>query len=640
MHLTVPGRIVKTFSLVVLLAGCAGPERSDDSLVDVEATGEGPHVLRDGSSLPEMAYWPDGVAVTIDRGCREPRCTVDAIAVDVVNLAPDPVQVTVWLRGAGLDGREARVRIDGQTSGAVQLAGGQSQRFTVAASALPIQGVGTVSSLRAELTAQRGAASVASLSAPIGVEHDAAYRNAFTYDLAGQVARSAELDPALIERPIGRVWTGDRFADVTTLPPIGVGYTLGGGFTSVGDASPLRGGVARRSPPAPLVDRRVCFLLKVSYIDAGFGEDAYNAPAVNGVPDVQLVPAAFLEAYVASINTTPWSGHLDAEGCTPLVALDSAKKYTIHVESVAVRTIGSGDVSFEIRPPTGTQPVFWNRSFSVQSATTIHASPTTWDNQQNVVAVASRMLEESADWLSPGNTVVRVDLPCPPDDPPSPPSKHGSCVDDGIIYIAGEQSSSSPAHAWSKFLVAHQIGHRIQGATLTSAGLSFGLSDPTHALCRCEQLSSGDDDQCTQSLEEYAAALYEGFAHFTAAIAFNERGQADCQFMDYRPLHILFGVIPAPAPIDCAMKFQWRDTYCDDQPATATALDFTRFLWRLHTQGPDQLSAAEITEIITAATALGEIDFGALSIAAEDLLGPGSPRWENFVDLAKQQSVD
>ena len=433
---------------------------------------------------------------------------------------------------------------------------------------------------------------------------------------------------------------GDRFADVTSLPPIGQGYRLGGGFTSVGDPSPLRGGLARRSLPAPLVDRRVCFLLKVSYIDAGFGEDGYKAPSVNGAPDVQLVPAAFLEAFVASPNTTPWTGHLDADGCTPLITLDSAKKYGIAVKSVALRTIGGGDVSFEIRHSTDTQPLYWNRSFSVQSATTIHASPTTWDNEQNVVAIASRMLQTNADWLSPGHTVVRVDHACPSDGPPVPPSKHGSCVANEAIYIAGEQSSSSPAHAWSKFLVAHQIGHRIQGDTLTVAGVSFGLSDGSNALCRCEQLKSSDDDQCTQSLEEYAAALYEGFAHFSAAIAFNERSQADCQFMDYRPLHILFGVIPAPAPIDCAMKFQWRDTYCDDEPATATALDFTRFLWRLHTQGADQLSAAEITEIITAATSLGKLDFDALSIAAEDLLGPGTDKLENFVNLAKEQSVD
>lgn len=426
---------------------------------------------------------------------------------------------------------------------------------------------------------------------------------------------------------------------MTSLPPIGEGYRLGGGFTSVGDPSPLRSGLARSSLPAPLVDRRVCFLLKVSYIDAGFGEDGYKAPPVNGVPDVQLVPAAFLEAFVASLNTTPWTGHLDADGCTPLITLDSAKKYGIAVKSAALRTIGGGDVSFEIIPPTFTQPVFWSRLFSIQSATTIHASPITWDNEQNVVAVASLMLQQGGDWLSPGNTVVHVGVPCPPDEHPSP-SNHGSCVDNKEIYIAGEEGSDSPAHASSKFLVAHQIGHRIQGDTLTKAGVSYKLSDATHALCSCAQLSSNDDDQCTQSLEEYDAALYEGFAHFIASVAFNDRSQADCQFMDYRPLHILFGVIPAPAPIDCAMKFQWRDTYCDDEPATATALDFTRFLWRVHTQGADRLSATEITEIIVAATSIGTMDFDALSIAAEDLLGPGSSRLKNFVDLAGEQSVD
>jgi hypothetical protein len=394
-----------------------------------------------------------------------------------------------------------------------------------------------------------------------------------------------------------------------------------------------------KQPPPP-GGKRVCFNLKVSYIDAGFGEDYENVPAAGGMPAVQFQPAAYLNASVfKGFNAPPdWTGTLNGLGCTPSLSLTGT--YWIEVESTVRRLLGPGAddfITIHIHP-ADTSTNKWKRSFRVGSASTIHVSPTTWDTTQNVAGVASRIVTTLDDWLEPGGVSIRVGVACPREGPPAHGGSFNSCFWQGQVYIAAA-SSGVPDHALSKFQIAHQIGHAQLDDTLLYLP-TFEFTDATHALCRCEQIIGGGSNQCTQSLENYDDALYEGFAHFFASAAYNDRDDSDCQFVDYRPLSVLFGVIDPPAPIDCAASFAWRDTYCDDEPTTATSLDFMRFLWRLYAVGPDRLSAATIKEIFHAATFLGPFDFPGLSLAAEDILGPGSSAWQNFVELAADNSVD
>jgi hypothetical protein len=397
-------------------------------------------------------------------------------------------------------------------------------------------------------------------------------------------------------------------------------------------------GLQPKQPPPP-GGKRVCFNLKVSYIDAGFGEDYENMPASGGVPAVQSQPAAFLRASVIRDGKTVWTGNLNSLGCTPSLSLSGGNM--IVVRSLVERQVGPGEndlIRFHIYSADSTKKE-WKRFFRVGSASTIHVSPDTWDTMQNVAGVASRIASTLDDWLKVDNVPIKVGVKCPREGPPLDEGSDGSCFWSTQVFLAPE-SSAGPAHALSKFHIAHQIGHS-QLATTFEHSPSFTFTDATHALCRCEQIEDGMGNyQCTQSLEKYDDALDEGFAHFFASAAYNDRDHSDCQFVDYRPLSILFGVIDPPAPIDCAASFAWRDTYCDDEPATATSLDFMRFFWRLYAVGPDRLSAATIKEIVHAATFLGPLDFAGLSLAAEDVLGPGSPEWQNFVDLAADVSVD
>lgn len=624
---------IRAYALLALAAGCAVNDKDDPDTGELEAIGEGPTVPRDGS-LPEHMTWPGDVAVRIDRGCREARCRVGSIAVTVTNRSSHPASISVWLRGDGLDGREARIRIDGRTSGEVELGGGQIRRLLVPASSLPIQSVGTLSGLTAEVATRRGQVRTGSLSSPLAIEHDPAYQQVFTHDTAGALARGGELDPAVLARPVGRVWVTDRFVDVATLPPVDPGARLGGGTTTTRDDRRAARPLARPAAPipGPSVDRQVCFLLKARYVDAGFGEDRLGAPPVDGVPAVQLTPASYLKAELVGPGPN-WAGRLDADGCTPVVPLEEDGSWKIVVHAEVSRVIDGEAHTVRVDSKVYVE---WERWFSVGTGAVIHASPVAWDLPQNVTAMVIGLIGQGDGWFPAGETVIRADRHCPSG--AIGPDEGGSCVRNQDIWLS-EETDESPAHAEAKYLSAHQVGHLVEPSIqLSYSGLWFSVVDTIHDLCRCAQLDPDHDDQCTQSLEQYAAALYEGFADFTAAAAFNDPTGPDCNMADNLPLHILFGVIPAPAPIDCAMDFEWRDTYCDVEPDTATRLDFVRFFWRLHTQGSHALTIDQIVEVISRATLIGEVTFSTLTMAAADVLSAGE--LDNLVDLADQASVD
>ncbi|HWM88247.1 MAG TPA: hypothetical protein VNO33_20475, partial [Kofleriaceae bacterium] len=116
--------------VLALLTACAVPTDGDDTLSELEAS-PGP---RDDGSLPAAISWPGEVAVQIDRGCAGSRCAGASIAIELTNLSRDPAEVALWLRGDGLDGRDARILIDGP--GGIRLEGGEVRRLAVAAGAL------------------------------------------------------------------------------------------------------------------------------------------------------------------------------------------------------------------------------------------------------------------------------------------------------------------------------------------------------------------------------------------------------------------------------------------------------------------------------------------------------------------------
>jgi len=91
-----------------------------------------------------------------------------------------------------------------------------------------------------------------------------------------------------------------------------------------------------------------------------------------------------------------------------------------------------------------------------------------------------------------------------------------------------------------------------------------------------------------QSLEISFAAQIEGFAHFFAALAWNDKTGPDCPFNYYKQFNafLFFGtaVVQPPVHLDCKEVVMWRDTFCF-QAQGATEYDWLNFLWNVHTVG-------------------------------------------------------
>ena len=154
-------------------------------------------------------------------------------------------------------------------------------------------------------------------------------------------------------------------------------------------------------------------------------------------------------------------------------------------------------------------------------------------------------------------------------------------------------------------------------------------------------MTSANGVHCMQSLEQYAAGFVEGFGHFYAAKLFNSRSQSDCKFVYYKEISFLFGVLDPPMGVDCDLSVQWRDQYCSHIADSSTEMDFMRFLWRLYADGPNRLSADEIDALFTQANIpSGPMTWTHLRNAAATVLGNGSAKYNNLVNLASQQAVD
>jgi len=631
--------IVRLLSCLLLIsAACSGGDESTGELAGDVSSRES--TLADQSTPPEEAGWPGGVAVHLDRGCGGASCSAPSLAVELENLRDENVQVAAFLGGQGLDGRAAQIRIDGLGQGSAPLKPGERRRFTIDASALPVQSVGTLSSVRAEVTVTDAAGTYGSISSDLAIEHDASYRTVLSYDEDGAAERARRIDPAVLLRPVGRVLVDGRLVDVTTLPPQGgKGYTLGGGSTTLEQAP------APQPWSPPPTGARVCFDLKVSYVDAGFGEDYVNAGASGGVPAVQAVSASYMRAWVkpAFALFKVWDGYLNAAGCTPQLDLDGS--YVITMQSEVEKQAGPNPTDLahytvKLHTASGDSTKTWSRSFSISGTQVVTVTPSSWDRTQNVLGVVARMFVGLDNWVTPGTSTHFVDKGCPTDNPNIPPTD--SCMSSGSVYVGPGDPPDKPVQSLNKFLVAHEFGHQVQFKNFAVGGFNYdAVIDPTHLLCRCDHVTSANGLHCIQSLEQYAAGFIEGFGHFYASKLFNSRSQSDCKFVYYKEISIIFGVLDPPMGVDCDLSIQWRDQYCSHIANSSTEMDFMRFLWRLYADGPNRLSADEIDALFTQADLpAGAMTWTHLHNAAAAVLGLGSAKYDNLVDLASEQAID
>jgi hypothetical protein len=259
-----------------------------------------------------------------------------------------------------------------------------------------------------------------------------------------------------------------------------------------------------------------------TYTDAGYGEDVFTSP--NPLYRDAKYTHARVERFGSS--TPLWEGTLDSSGCVPenLVLLAN-KKYIFTQWTYAERSnrqiwvnidtseFGENAVSFTttMTTPSSLEDKVYNY--------TIYPN---YDNpKSNLMPIAGRILEKYSTLSMPSGTDTYIHTD----------SYH--CGGGGAYYqgsgeicVLGEQSLSwSDVTTW-KFIVAHEIGHRVADANGAPLGGDYSHSGAPYQ-CRCDYVTHGSQLHCLMSREEGETAQAEGFAHFFAAATFNNRTEDD-----------------------------------------------------------------------------------------------------------------
>lgn len=188
-------------------------------------------------------------------------------------------------------------------------------------------------------------------------------------------------------------------------------------------------------------------------------------------------------------------------------------------------------------------------------------------NQMNVYAAASHAIQKHA---HEANNLYDIR---------SNANKGFSQVSGGLIYILA-------GHTKRKFLIAHEVGHRVL-ELVTNKG---GAKDCGLASSVCP---ASENSHSMASLEWNECAFHEGFAHFYAADAFNLHTQDDCKFVYYKDE---FGTGEDNQLVDCESAngdyvTAFARNRCgpgDGGPnlvGKGTELDWVRQLWDVHTNG-------------------------------------------------------
>src|SRR5262249_21724121 len=154
----------------------------------------------------------------------------------------------------------------------------------------------------------------------------------------------------------------------------------------------------------------------------------------------------------------------------------------------------------------------WTRSFTVGSPAPSQGDvqASTNDHTMNVSGGVARMYGGTDNLVPTGTHTTFFDKSCPGLNPPP-----DSCLSGDVLI--GPGSGSGPAQSMAKFLVAHEHGHFAQGNRFGISGFSYSAVNDPLAACRCDHVVSANQLHCIQSLEQYAAAFIEGYAHFYAS---------------------------------------------------------------------------------------------------------------------------
>jgi hypothetical protein len=255
-----------------------------------------------------------------------------------------------------------------------------------------------------------------------------------------------------------------------------------------------------------------------------------------------------------------------------------------------------------------------------------------------VMAVATQFLLEADIGIGP-STVLNIVADSTSTlgthtDPTSPYKVHLGRLPDGS------------KDAWWKYVIAHEMGHAIQGTLFGSLNINYD-EDPDIDYCNCGHIENVlDARHCLQGREQGAAAQQEGWAQFIALDAMNNDTQSDGTFLYYKDFlfpptgYEQVGEQPPPVKIDGRKKYKWMNTITHCAKAGAylgTELDWMGFYYAVHSTTANKYSISQFKSTYLQACTGGTCSnkkptWTNLKDAAIALYGSGTPKvnhWNN-----------
>ncbi|HVK84607.1 MAG TPA: hypothetical protein VM513_10900 [Kofleriaceae bacterium] len=313
--------------------------------------------------------------------------------------------------------------------------------------------------------------------------------------------------------------------------------------------------------PLPSFTYDMCFRWPVTLVDAGFGEDYGTDPTSPWIARGGRVS-------IVQNAKTVFDGYLDANGCTGAFKATSSVNFSIFGYSrarvanneIIARNAEGKQVSFVIwdaDPGMNQHPVY----------VFPEVAPVT-----TMLAVGAYTMQKFHGGMT-GKTLP-IEHRCNP-----APGGCCDCAQDGGIWI-------SDFGADKKFLIAHEMGHRI--LSLYAGGYDNDVDydlDPNDNITTCDTSSS----HALWSMEYDSGAAMEGWAHFLAAATFNDRAgdNPGAMFRYWSSTNTIDVEQSSPG-----FPSNYLDTVCSQVVAANTVkvgveLDWLRHYWDYYTNALD-----------------------------------------------------
>lgn len=397
--------------------------------------------------------------------------------------------------------------------------------------------------------------------------------------------------------------------------------------------------LALTQPAQAAGSRKFCMNWTYQYNDQGLGEDYLLHQHGNyGATD-----AAYFKSEVRKGTSVIWSGYLDSNGCTPSLTGASGTFY-VYLYTEANRSDGARFLVLDNSTNQSLLVYGWGVTLNaVSSGTIIHNKDMGFigSSMVNVSAIVARFLSTVGGIT--GDQVYRI---MTLENCPSVPGSACFSPNTDAVYLGSDGNGDK---ANRKFLVAHEMGHNLQYRLFGLSGTNYSLVT-AYALCTCDHVPDSNlRAHCLQSKEYSHSAQSEGYAHFYAALAFNNTTQSNATFNYYK--HFKEPGLPVTSPPNAwdvyggDAPYRWKDNHCPSSGTHGTELDWMTLYYELVNKGSSRYSFSDLKTLYTEVcdgncNSQDSFSWSKVLNAAISVWGVTSGKADYLADLGAKHGVD